>query len=427
MFEKPESLEELVHRIARDAREASYSVSVSTGEQRNAALLRLAEKIAESGEILREANAKDLALGKDSGLSGALLDRLELTPKRITAMAEGVRQVAALPDPVGEEIERLHPANGLDIRKVRVPIGVVGIIYESRPNVTVDCAALCLKSGNACILRGGREAFHSNQALAALVRSALEEEGFQPNAVQLIPTTDRTALGFLLREDEFVHCIVPRGGEGLIRYVVENSTIPVIKHFEGICSLYLDDSADPGMAERLTLNAKCQRPGVCNAIENLVLHRNFANQHLPGIAAALAEKGVELRADTEAGAILRRADIACKAATEKDWSTEYLDLILSIRIVGSVEEAISFINRYGSQHSDAIVASDEKAARKFLRGVDSSTVYWNASTRFTDGFEFGLGAEVGISTDRLHARGPMGIRELCTYKYEVYGQGEARE
>lgn len=427
MFEKPESLEELVGRIVRDAREASYEVSITDTRKRNAVLLRLAGKIEEAHDNLRKANEQDLAAGKKDGLSGAMLDRLELTPQRIAAMAEGVRQIAALPDPVGEEIERLRPPNGLDIRKVRVPIGVVAIIYESRPNVTVDCAALCLKSGNACILRGGREAFHSNQALAERVRSALGDEGLNPDAVQLIPTTDRTALGFLLKADEFVHCIVPRGGEGLIRYVVENSTIPVIKHFEGICSLYLDREADPEMAQRLAVNAKCQRPGVCNAIENLVVHREFANKHLSSIARDLVDRGVELRTDIEAGTLLRQADLPSKTATEEDWSTEYLDLILSVRVVGTVEEAIAFINRYGSQHSDAIITANEKTARKFLRGVDSSTVYWNASTRFTDGFEFGLGAEVGISTDRLHARGPMGLRELCTYKYEVHGKGEARE
>lgn len=426
MFEKPESLEQLVQRIAKQAREASYSLSVAETSCKNALLNRLADLIEASGESLAEANEKDLTAGREQGLSTALLDRLALTPERMKAMAEGVRQVAALPDPVGEEIGKLSPASGIDIRKVRVPIGVVGIIYESRPNVTVDCAALCLKSGNACILRGGREAFQSNQALAAIVRKALEEEGFDSNTVQLIPTTDRTALGYLLKQDEYVHCIVPRGGEGLIRYVVENSNIPVIKHYEGVCSLYLDSDADPAMAKAITLNAKCQRPGVCNAIENLVLHRDFAADHLPEIAQALIDEGVELRADTEASAILERAGISHQLATEDDWSTEYLDLILSIRIVSGVEEAISFINRYGSQHSDSIITRNETTARKFLRAVDSSTVYWNASTRFTDGYEFGLGAEVGISTDRLHARGPMGLQELCTYKYEVFGKGEIR-
>ncbi|MBC2602860.1 glutamate-5-semialdehyde dehydrogenase [Puniceicoccus vermicola] len=427
MFEEPESLDHLVQRIARQAREASYGVAVAKTEHKNAVLSRLATLIESSAEDLGAANEKDLAVGREQGLSKALLDRLALTPERIASMAEGVRQVASLPDPVGTEIGQLKPDSGIDIRKVRVPIGVVGIIYESRPNVTVDCAALCLKSGNACILRGGREAFHSNQALAALVRQALEEEGMDSNAVQLIPTTDRTALGFLLKQDQYVHCIVPRGGEGLIRYVVENSNIPVIKHFEGICSLYLDSEADLQMAREIAVNAKCQRPGVCNAIENLVVHRSFAAAHLAEIAQALANEGVELRADVEAGAILHRAGIGYRTAAEEDWSTEYLDLILSIRVVSSADEAISFINRYGSQHSDSIITTNEATARRFLRAVDSSTVYWNASTRFTDGYEFGLGAEIGISTDRLHARGPMGLEELCTYKYEVHGKGEVRK
>ncbi len=427
MFEEPESLEQIVQRITRQAREASYGLAMAETASKNAVLSRLATILEESVEELTAANEKDLSAGREQGLSGALLDRLALTPARIAGMAEGVRQVAALPDPVGEEIGRLAPASGIDIRKVRVPIGVVGIIYESRPNVTIDCAVLCLKSGNACILRGGREAFHSNKALSALVRKALELEGFDENAVQLIPTTDRAALGVLLKQDRDVHCIVPRGGEGLIRYVVENSTIPVIKHFEGICSLYLDDEADPTMALEITLNAKCQRPGVCNAIENLVIHRDFAAKHLTEIAGGLRAAGVELRADTESGALLSHAGINYKPATEEDWTTEYLDLILSIRMVSDANEAVSFINRYGSQHSDSIITENETTARRFLRGVDSSTVYWNASTRFTDGFEFGLGAEVGISTDRLHARGPMGLQELCTYKYEVFGKGEIRQ
>ncbi len=426
MFEKPESLKQLVERIARQSRAASYALATAETARKNAVLYRLAELIENATDELTLANRQDLSLGEEEGLSLALLDRLTLTHERIAGMAEGVRQVAKLPDPVGEEMGCLHPASGLDIRKVRVPIGVVGIIYESRPNVTIDCAALCLKSGNACILRGGREAFHSNQALARIVRMALEEEDFDINTVQLIPTTDRTALGYLLKQDQHVHCIVPRGGEGLIRYVVENSNIPVIKHYEGICSLYLDNDADPAMAKAITLNAKCDRPGVCNAIENLVVHRDFASMHLAAIARELSEAGVQLRADSDASAILNEADIPHFPATEEDWSTEYLDLILAIRIVDSAEEAISFINRYGSQHSDSIITRNEKTARRFLRAVDSSTVYWNASTRFTDGFEFGLGAEVGISTDRLHARGPMGLQELCTYKYEVFGNGEIR-
>ncbi|MFP4351891.1 MAG: glutamate-5-semialdehyde dehydrogenase [Puniceicoccaceae bacterium] len=427
MFEEPENLTELVRGMAGRAREAAHGIGVTSSEKRRAVLEQLAGMIEACASEIAADNARDLALGRESGLAEALLDRLALTPARITAMADGVRQVAALPDPVGEEIERLAPANGLDIRKIRVPIGVVGIIYESRPNVTVDCAALCLKSGNACILRGGREAFHTNQALAALVRRALVAGDLDPDTVQLIPTTDRAALGILLKLDGYVHCIVPRGGEGLIRYVVENSTIPVIKHFQGVCNLYLDVAADPAMAERITLNAKCQRPGVCNAIENLVVHRDFAAGNLAPIARSLVGAGVELRADEEAEAILAHAGIPCRPAAEEDWSAEYLDLILAVRTVGGADEAVAFINRYGSQHSDAIITGDEPTARRFLRGVDSSTVYWNASTRFTDGYEFGLGAEVGISTDRLHARGPMGVRELCTYKYEVFGHGEARQ
>jgi len=426
MTEETESLEQLVQRIAQQARTASHQIALAPTEQKNKILHRLASRIEESAENLSQANAKDLAVGRKEGLSDALLDRLTLTESRILGMAEGVRQVATLPDPVGEEIGRHQPQSGIDIRKIRVPIGVVGIIYESRPNVTVDCAALCLKSGNACILRGGREAFHSNTALATLVREAVQSEGLNADAVQLIPTTDRTALGFLLKQDDNVHCIVPRGGEGLIRFVVENSTIPVIKHYEGICNLYLDSDADPEMAKAITINAKCQRPGVCNAIENLVVAKSFAREHLPHIAKALQEEGVELRSDADARNILAEEGIESAVATEADWSTEYLDRILSIRIVENAEEAASFINRYGSQHSDAIITRDETTARRFLRSVDSSTVYWNASTRFTDGFEFGLGAEVGISTDRLHARGPMGLQELCTYKYEVFGHGEIR-
>jgi len=426
MFEKPESLEELVVGIAKTARDASHDIALATTDKKNAVLLRLADRLDRSEQELTVANEKDLELGKEQELSGALLDRLALTKSRISAMAEGVRQVASLPDPVGSEIGRLQPKSGIDIRKIRVPIGVVGIIYESRPNVTVDCAALCLKSGNACILRGGREAFHSNQALAKIVRETLEEEGLSPDIVQLIPTTDRAALGVLLKQDDNVHCIVPRGGEGLIRYVVENSHIPVIKHFEGICNLYLDSEADPSMAEAIALNAKCQRPGVCNAIENLVVHREFAQEHLQKVSQSLAEAGVSLRADPEALQLLSSANVPATAASEEDWSTEYLDLILSIRIVADAEEAVRFINQYGSQHSDSIITENEKTARWFLRAVDSSTVYWNASTRFTDGFEFGLGAEVGISTDRLHARGPMGLQELCTYKYEIFGKGEIR-
>jgi glutamate-5-semialdehyde dehydrogenase len=416
----------LTRQLGDRAREAALDLAIRPTADRNRILADLADRIENSREALEEANGKDLEAAGAAGISGALLDRLRLTGERITAMAEGVRQVVALPDPVGEELERLQPPSGIDIRKVRVPLGVVAIIYESRPNVTIDCAALCLKSGNACLLRGGKEAFHSNTALAGLVTASLEATGLPAAAVQLVPTTDRAALQPLLRMDDRIHCIIPRGGKGLIRTVVENATVPVLKHDEGVCNLYIDRDAEPTMATALALNAKTQRPGVCNAIENLVVHEDFAADHLPALGRALTEAGVELRADEAAHALLATHRIPVEVADHADWSTEYLDLILAVRTVSSTEEAVSFINEYGSQHSDAIVTADETTARHFLAGVDSATVYWNASTRFTDGFAFGLGAEIGISTDRLHARGPMGLRELCTYKYEILGHGEVR-
>ena len=416
----------LTRELGDRARGAALALATRPTADRNRVLSDLADRIEGSRAAIGEANGKDLESARSAGLSGALFDRLRLTDERITAMAEGVRQVAALPDPVGEELERLQPPSGIDIRKVRVPLGVVAIIYESRPNVTIDCAALCLKSGNASILRGGKEAFHSNTFLAGLVTASLEATGLPPAAVQLVPTTDRAALQPLLRMDDRIHCIIPRGGKGLIRTVVENATVPVLKHDEGVCNLYLDSAADPEMATAIALNAKTQRPGVCNAIENLVVHEDFAADHLPALARALHEAGVVLRADEAAHALLVTHGVPVEVADHDDWSTEYLDLVLAVRTVSSPEEAVRFINEYGSQHSDAIVTADETTARHFLAAVDSATVYWNASTRFTDGFAFGLGAEIGISTDRLHARGPMGLRELCTYKYEILGHGEVR-
>jgi len=420
-------MKEMISKIARQAREASLEMAATDGGQRNQLLLNLAHRLESHHERILAANHEDLACASENGVSGAMLDRLTLTDKRIRGMAEGVRKIASLPDPVGEEIERLHPANGLDIRKVRVPIGVIGIIYESRPNVTIDCAALCLKSGNACILRGGKEAFSTNTTLADLVRESLDECGINIRVVQLIPTTDRAALQYLLKLNRWIHCIIPRGGEGLIEYVCENSNIPVIKHYKGVCSLYLHSDADSEKALSITMNAKCQRPGVCNAIENLLVHKDLPSALLTETASRLQDAGVELRGDERIMHTLSQAGIPCQVAKEEDWSTEYLDLILSLKMVDSSQEAIAFINRYGSQHSDGIITEDESTARKFLTEVDTSTAYWNASTRFTDGFEFGLGAEVGISTDRLHARGPMGIRELCTYKYQVFGRGEIRK
>jgi len=419
-------LNQLVTDLARRARAASLVLATAPADAKNAALARLAELLPASADALLAANARDLAAAKENNLSGAQIDRLTLNARRIAQIAEGVRQVAALPDPVGEELERTIRPNGLEIRKLRVPIGVIGIIYEARPNVTIDCAVLCLKSGNAAILRGGREIFHTNTALAALVTEALAFAGLPADAVQLIPTTDRAALTILLKLDTLVHCIIPRGGESLIRFVAENSTIPVIKHFKGVCFVYIDRDADADMAQQIVINAKVQRPGVCNAAEQLLVHAGVAGTLLPRLAAALLASKVELRCDPASAAILAHEGIAHRAATEADFTAEFLDLIMAVRIVPSLDDAIATINRDSSAHSDAIVTRDAAAAQRFFAGVDSATVFWNASTRFNDGFEFGLGAEIGISTDRLHARGPMGLRELCSYKYVITGTGQVR-
>tara|TARA_B100001057_G_scaffold25980_1_gene23847 strand:- start:132 stop:1154 length:1023 start_codon:yes stop_codon:yes gene_type:complete len=340
-------------------------------------------------------------------------------------MSEGVRQVAELPDPVGNEIERMSPPKDFDLRKIRVPIGVIGIIYESRPNVTIDCAILCLKSGNASILRGGKEAFNSNMRLAEIIQDTLRANGIHEDAVQFIPTTDRQALNVLLKQDDTIHCIIPRGGESLIRFTVENSRIPVIKHYTGVCSVFVDSSADKKIAESIVINSKCQRPSVCNAAENLIIHEDASDQ-LPTLAKALHEQGVELRVDANSKAILASHELPLVDATDEDFATEYNDLVISIAIVPDLNCAIDLININSSGHTDCIVTEDKSAAQKFLAGVDSASVFHNASTRFSDGFEFGLGAEIGISTDRLHARGPMGLNELCTYKYIIYGSGEIR-
>ncbi|MBC8009747.1 MAG: glutamate-5-semialdehyde dehydrogenase, partial [Burkholderiales bacterium] len=353
------------------------------------------------------------------------------------------RQVAALPDPVGATLEQWTRPNGIHIAKRRVPIGVIGIIYEARPNVTIDCAILCLKSGNASILRGGKEIFHTNTAFAALITRALAETGLPADAVQLIPTTDRAALNTLLKLDTLVHCIIPRGGESLIRFVAQNSTIPVIKHYTGVCFVYVDRAADLVMAERILLNAKTQRPGVCNTAEQLLVHADIADIAIPRLAASLSTKGVELRCDPVSHEILGRhrpvpgpggvvqADesdyvMNYRRATDADYTAEFLDLILAVRVVGSLDEAVATINRDSSGHTEAIITADADAAARFQLAVDSSVVAWNASTRFNDGFEFGFGAEIGISTDRLHARGPMGLNELCSYKYVIDGTGQVR-
>ncbi len=421
-----QQIEKLVQSMAERARAAAHQLARVTTAQKNRALLTLADLLEKEAPALLSENEKDLAAGREAGLSDAMLDRLLITSDRLAKIASGVRQVAELPDPVGEVIETVERPNGLLIEKVRTPIGVIGIIYESRPNVTIDCAVLCLKSGNASLLRGGKEAFHTNTAFAALITAALKEASLPANAVQLIPTTERYALNCLLRQDKSVHCIIPRGGEGLIRFVAENSLIPVIKHYEGVCHVYLDRAADPDMAEQIAINAKCQRPGVCNAAEKMLVHEEIAPSLLPRVARKLAEQNVELRVDDQAAAILQGSQppVPHKPATDSDWREEYLALILAVKIVPSLDAAIDHINTFGSAHSDAIVTSDEAAARRFLNEVDSAAVYWNASTRFTDGYQFGLGAEIGISTDRLHARGPMGLKELCSYKFTVTGSGQ---
>lgn len=427
MFEPTvHELEPMIRKMAEAAKAASHAVATMPRARKDAVLLKIADLCDQKRNEIQQANALDLEAGEKNGLSSALLDRLKLHDRRIDQMIEGLKQVAALPDPVGEEIERMAPPRGLDIRKVRVPIGVIGIIYESRPNVTIDCAALCLKSGNAAILRGGKEAFHSNQALAGIIGEALLSEGFPEATVSLIPTTDRAAMNILLKQDDCVHCIIPRGGHNLIRFVVEHSSIPVIKHYTGVCNAYVESSANVQQAVDIVENAKCQRPGVCNAIENLLIHEDALQSHLIPIAKRLVEKGVELRVEPVLMDLLQREGIACQPATEEDYQAEFLELIIAVKSVSSVKDAISFINRYGSGHSDTILTEDAASANLFLNGVDGSTVYWNASTRFTDGFEFGLGAEIGISTDRLHARGPMGLRELCTYKFLIYGKGEIK-
>ena len=419
-------LAQLVTAIAERARAASHVLATTPTAQKNAALEKLAALIPASAERLIAANRVDLDAAAANGLTPAQIDRLTLTPARLELLAESIRQVTSLPDPVGAALQSWTQPNGIQIEKRRVPIGVIGIIYEARPNVTIDCAILCLKSGNAAILRGGKEIFHTNTAFAALIAEALADADLPADAVQLIPTTDRAALNTLLKLDELIHCIIPRGGEGLIRFVASNSTIPVIKHYTGVCCVYLDEAADPALAQSITVNAKTQRPGVCNAAEQLLVHAAAAPTLLPVVAQSLRDAGVELHADPRAAAILQKHDIAFTPATPADLTAEYLSLTMNVRLVDSLEDAITQINRDSSGHSETIITTDAAAAARFQAAVDSSAVFWNASTRFNDGFEFGFGAEIGISTDRLHARGPMGLPELCSYKYVVTGTGQIR-
>jgi glutamate-5-semialdehyde dehydrogenase len=411
-----------VEAKARRAKAASRSLGhVSTGKK-NAALLGIAEALGRREKEVLEANAKDLRAGRDKGLAEAMLDRLALDAKRIGAMASALREVAALRDPVGEIIGGWKRPNGLEIRKVRVPLGVVGIIYESRPNVTIDATALCLKSGNAVILRGGSEAIHSNICLAGIAAEATEAAGLPKGCVEILESTDRAAAQHLMGLREYLDVLIPRGGAGLIRSVVEHAKVPVIETGKGNCHLYVDAAADLTMAVNIAVNAKCSRPSVCNAIETLLVHQAVAQEFLPRVAEALVARGVELRGDEAACRLLA----GVKAASEEDWGTEYLALILAIKVVDDIDEAIAHINRYSTNHSEAIVTRDLAAVQQFLEEVDSCSVFVNASTRFCDGGEFGLGMEIGISNQKLHARGPMGLQELTSYKYIVSGAGQVR-
>ncbi|NLX60753.1 MAG: glutamate-5-semialdehyde dehydrogenase [Phycisphaerae bacterium] len=409
-------------QMARRARLASRSVAVASTRQKNEALAAIADALANQAAAIKAENARDLDAAAKAGLSAAMVDRLTLTDKRIETMAAGLREIAAQDDPVGQVIEQSTRPNGLDLQRVRVPIGVIFIIFESRPNVTIDAAGLCLKSGNACILRGGKEAAFSNAALYRAIRSGLVAAGLPETAVQLVEAADHAFVGAMLKLDRWIDLVIPRGGERLIRAVVEQSTIPVIKHYKGVCHVYIDEFADPAMAAEIALNAKCQRPGVCNAMETLLVHQAQAGRPLADLLKAMAARGVQIRGCERTCAVFPDA----RPAAEADWEAEYLDLILAVRVVDNIEDAIEHIARYGSAHTDAIVTADPRRAEEFVRRVDSSSVMVNASTRFSDGGEYGLGAEVGISTDKLHARGPMGIRDLTTYKYVVRGNGQVR-
>jgi len=411
-------------QMAVRAKVASRGLSLLPTSAKNAALHAMAKALTQEKSYLMKENQKDLQAARKQDYPQALIDRLTLNSKRIDEMAQCLRDTAKLKDPVGEALNTWKRPNGLVIKKVRVPFGVVGIIYESRPNVTSDCIGLCLKSGNAVILKGGKEAFYSNRAIFFVLKNVLKHTQMPHEAIQLVASTDRQAVNILLRQAQYVDLIVPRGGEELIRFVAKYSSIPVVKHYKGVCHTYVSDKADINMARSICFNAKVQRPGVCNAMETMLVNRNIAKRFLPVMIDDFHKAGVEIRGCPKT---LRVAGSGIKLATEKDWREEYLDLILSVKVVDSLKEAIEHINTYGSHHSDAIVTKDNKEAEQFLKAVDSACLYANASTRFTDGYQFGFGAEVGISTDKLHARGPMGLEELTTYKYQVYGKGQIRK
>jgi len=422
-------IQHLMHTLGRQAREASRVLAAASTEAKNTALIAMAEEIRRQRDALVAANARDLALARQAGLEPAMLDRLSLNEKGVEAMAAGLEQVASLPDPVGEITDVRRRPSGIQVGKMRVPLGVIGIIYEARPSVTADAAALCLKAGNAAILRGGSEAIESNRAIAACVQTGLAAAGLPTTSVQVVDTTDRAAVGALITMPEFVDVIVPRGGKGLIARISEEARVPVIKHLDGNCHVYIDDEADPQKIVPIVENAKTQRYGVCNTVETLLVARGAAASALPETAAALAAKGVEMRCCEESLALLRQAgipDAKLVAAREEDWGEEYLAPIIAVKIVAGLDEAITHINTWSSGHTEAIVTENYTRAMRFLREVDSSSVMVNASTRFADGFEYGLGAEIGISTDKFHARGPVGLEGLTSQKWIVFGNGEVR-
>jgi glutamate-5-semialdehyde dehydrogenase len=420
----PDDIAREVLRMGQQARAAAHALTKLSTEEKNAILLAMADALVSREPEILAANSLDLAAAAEAGLSAAMQDRLRLDSARIAAMAQGIREVAALHDPTGEILREWTRPNGLRLQKKRTPIGVIGIIYESRPNVTADAAVLCFKTGNATILRGGKEAIHSNRAIAAALQDGGAPAGLPDHSIQLIPFTDRESVRHLCEMDQWLDLIIPRGGASLIEAVVSMARMPVIKHYDGICHVYVDAAADPAMAEAIAVNSKIQKPSVCNAAETLLVHRAIAPTFVPRIAAALAAKGVEVRGDEAFRALA--GDVQVVPATETDWTTEYLDYILSAKVVDDLDAAIAHINRYGSHHTDTIVTSDEAAAAKFQLEIDSACVFWNCSTRFADGGEFGFGAEIGISTDKLHARGPMALEELCSYKYLVFGSGQLK-
>jgi len=417
------SIEKTITEMAKAARAASTIIARCSSYKKNQVLLRIADKIEEEASYITAENKKDLDRAKKMELSDAMIDRLTVSDSTIKSMAAGLRDVARLDDPVGSISKTTVRPNGLEVSRMRIPLGVIGIIYESRPNVTIDAAGLCLKAGNSVILRGGSESLHSNQALTGIISSVLDEAVLPKEVVQVVPIRDREAVKALLKQEEYIDLIIPRGGEGLIRFVVENSKIPVLKHYKGVCHVYVDDGADLNMAEKICFNAKVQRPGVCNAMETMLVHKAVASEFLPQMAKSFLKAGVEIRGCPETCRILPEV----KKAGEEDWPAEYLDLIIAVKVVDDMDQAISHVTKYGSNHTEAIVTSDYKRARRFVHEIDSSVVLVNASTRFNDGGQLGLGAEMGISTSKLHAFGPMGVEELTTTKFVVFGDGQIRE